>query len=197
MLCRLWPFGDNEANYWFPFQKRNQPLPLQSNISDGNNSEGQSGSHFELEKEMADSAEIRPGYDKESHVCTAVCVSEIQVCLQIWNTNLEQLVFQIIKTNLKIKQINMKCINLLRALTVALPQWEPVSTTGEILQQWWTFPGETSLPKCFIQRSKNNCRSVPSVHDSTIRNSAKVASGESYNTKTTADQNKHKSSFHI
>ncbi len=68
------------------------------------------------------------------------------------------------------------------------PQWEPLSTNGKNMEQWWTFPGVAGRPKLPQERSDDsskrsqktpqqhlkNCRPhLPqlkvSVHDSTIR----------------------------
>ncbi len=38
------------------------------------------------------------------------------------------------------------------------PRLEPLSTNGESLEQWWTFPGVASLPQLLQERSDDSSR---------------------------------------
>ncbi len=45
-----------------------------------------------------------------------------------------------------------------KALDSSEPQWEPLSTNGENMEQWWTFPGVAGRPKLPQERSDDSSK---------------------------------------
>ncbi len=51
------------------------------------------------------------------------------------------------------------------ALDSSEPQWEPLSTNGENMEQWWTFPGVAGRPKLPQERSDDSSKRSQKTHN--------------------------------